>query len=371
MFQMLGLVLLGLGLIGFLKYRQIRAGMAMGARFAPPPTAVTTHRVTASPWQPVLSSVGSLRAVQGVVVSTDLPGIVSTIHFESGSEVRQGDLLLQLDSTEQEAQLRSSEARLDLARSELRRKQDLLSKRTISTAEFDAAQAELRQSEAAVAETRALIARKKILAPFQGVLGIREVNLGQYVNPGTPVVRLESPDPILVDFALPQHHLQSLKKGTPLRVLAEGAGSAAIEGTLSAVDSGVDTSTRNIRLQGTLPNAERRLRPGMFARVEVLLPVQETVLAVPASAISYAPYGNSIFVVTEGHGPDGKPQTTVEQQFVQLGERRGDLVAILRGVKDGDEVVSAGVFKLRNHAPVRVDNSITPPAETAPKPKNS
>jgi membrane fusion protein (multidrug efflux system) len=371
MLQMLGLALLTLCAIGFLKYRQIRAGMAMGARFAPPPTAVPTYRVTSSPWQPALSSVGSLRALQGVLVSTDLPGIVSTIHFESGTEVKQGDLLLQLDSTEQEAQLRSSEARLDLARSELQRKQELLAKRAISPAEFDAAQADLRQSEAAVSETRALIARKKILAPFQGILGIREVNLGQYVTPGTPVVRLESLDPILIDFALPQHHFQQLQKGAPIRVTAEGAGSDLFEGTLSAVDARVDPTTRNIRLQGTLPNPARKLRPGMFARVEVLLPVQETILSLPASAISYAPYGNSVFVVTESTGPDGQPEKTVEQQFVRTGERRGDMVAILHGVKEGDEVVATGVFKLRNHAKVRVDNSLLPSAQTAPKPKNS
>ncbi len=371
MLQMLGLVALALVAIGFLKYRQIRAGMAMGARFAPPPTAVTTYRVSATPWQPVLSSVGSLRAVQGVLVSTDLPGIVSKIHFESGSEVKEGDLLLQLDSTEQEAQLRSSEARLELAGSELKRKQELLSKRAISPAEFDAAQAALRQAEAAVSETRALIARKKIVAPFRGLLGIREVNLGQYVTPGTPVARLESLDPILIDFALPQQHLQQLEKGIPIRVNAEGAGEAPYEGTLSAVDSRVDPATRNIRLQGTLPNPGRHLRPGMFARVEVLLPIRENILILPASAVSYAPYGNSVFIVTETPGPDGKPQKTVEQQFVQTGERRGDMVAVLRGVKEGDEVVSAGVFKLRNHGRVQVDNSLQPPAQTSPKPKNS
>ena len=367
---MLGCALVAIAVIGFLKYRAILAGMAMGAKFAPPPTAVTTVQVRRQSWQPLLHAVGSLRAVQGVTVSTDLAGVVSKISFESGAPVKKGDLLVQLDTTEQEAQLRSHEARRDLALSELARKRDLAAKKAISTSELDTGESELRQAEAMVEETRALIARKHLLAPFDGFLGIRQVNLGQYLNPGAPVVPLESLDPIYVEFALPQQHLPTLAVGNPLRIRAEGVPDQ-LTGKLTAIAPRIDEATRNLKLQGTIANPSHLLRPGMFVSLELLLPEQPAVLSIPATAIAYAPYGDSVFVVTDQPGADGTPAKIVRQHFVKLGARTGDQVVVLSGLKDGDEVVSAGVFRLRPSAPVRIDNSVQPDNSLTPRPPNS
>lgn len=374
MLLMLGLVVAAIALIGFMKYRSILAGMAMGEKFAPPPTAVTTVIVQPQTWQPVLGAVGSLRAVQGVTISPDLAGIVSEIAFESGTPVKKGALLVKLDSQQEQAQLRSAEARLTLARSEIQRKRDLVEKRTVAASELDTAQSDLAQAAAKLEEMKALVARKQLSAPFDGLLGIRQINLGQYLDPGAAIVTLQSLDPIYVEFALPQQHFEAIAVGKKLRVIASGVTGDRFEGEITAIDSRVDEATRNVKIQGTLKNAEHKLKPGMFVDVEVLLPEKKDVLAIPSSSIAYAPYGDSVYVVKAAKTPDGKAGKAgkeVQQKFVKLGPKRGDQVSILSGLSAGDEVVSAGIFRLRPGAPVQVNNSAQPGNELNPNPPNS
>jgi membrane fusion protein (multidrug efflux system) len=371
MLLMLGLVVIAIALIGFMKYRSILAGMAMGAKFAPAPTAVTTVTVQPQKWQPVLGAVGSLRAVQGVMISTDLAGIVSEIAFESGTPVKKGALLVKLDSQQEQAQVSSAEARLTLARSEIQRKRDLVEKRTIAASDLDVAQSELAQSSAKLEEMKALVARKQLTAPFDGLVGIRQVNLGQYLDPGAEIVPLQSLDPIYVEFSLPQQHFEAIGVGKKLRVIASGVTGDRFEGEITAIDSRVDEATRNVKIQGTLKNADHKLKPGMFVDVEVLLPEKDGVLAIPSSSIAYAPYGDSVYVVKDAKMPDGKAGKEVQQKFVKLGPKRGDQVSILSGLSAGDEIVSAGIFRLRPGAPVQVNNSVQPGNELNPNPPNS
>ncbi len=371
MLFMLLCVVVFIALAAFGKYRSIKAGMAMGAQFVPPPTAVTTVAVKAQTWQPVLHSVGSLRAVNGVTVSTDLAGIVSEIGIESGTEVKKGASLVKLDTRQEEAQVRNAEARLELATTDLARKKDLLAKKAIAQSDWDSAVSQLDQMKASVEDARALVARKHVIAPFDGFVGIRQVDLGQYLQPGAPIVSLQSLDPIQVDFALPQQHFDAIVVGKKLRLAANGIEGEKFEGEITAVDSRVDASTRNVMVQGTIKNPDHKLRPGMFVDVEVLLPEQDGVLAIPASAISYAPYGDSVFVVRAKPDANGKPGKEVEQHFIKIGPKRGDQVSVTQGLKDGDEVVSSGVFKLRPGQAVQVDNSVQPSNELQPKPADS
>ncbi len=371
MLQMLTLAFMVIAIIGYWKYAQVRKAMAAGGKFAPPPTVVTTVVVKAQAWQPVLSAVGSLKAVHGVTVSTDLAGIVSQIAFESGTEVKKGDLLVKLDTQQEEAQLRSAEVRLNFAKTDFERKRDLITKKAISESDLDTAQSQLMQMQASVEEMKALVARKRLTAPFDGLVGIRQISLGQFVNPGAAIVPLQSLDPIFIEFSVPQQNFSALATGKKLVIAVNGLAEGKFEGEITAVDSLVDPNTRNILIQGTVKNTEHKLRPGMFADVEVLLPESTGVLAIPSSSISYAPYGDSVYVVREKNGPDGSAMKFAEQQTVQIGAKRGDQVSIVSGLKDGDEVVSSGVFKLRTGAPVKVDNSLQPGNEAHPNPPNS
>jgi membrane fusion protein (multidrug efflux system) len=347
--------------------RAIEKGKAMGALFAPPPAGVTTVVVHAQTWQPVLSAVGSMRAVDGVVLSTDLAGIVSEISFTSGAPVKKGDVLVKLDTQQEEAQLRSATARLTLAKADLERKRDLLVKRAIAQSDWDAAESQLSQMLSSVEEMKALVARKRLAAPFDGLAGIRQINVGQYLQPGAPIVPIESLDPIYVEFALPQQHFETLTVGKKLRLGASGISGRMFDGEITAIDSRVDEKTRNVMVQGTVKNGDHALRPGMFVSVEVLLPEQTGVLTVPASAVAYAPFGDSVYVVKD----DGKGGREVHQQFVKLGAKRGDQVAVASGIAEGDEIVSSGVFRLRPNAKVKVDNSVQPGNSTVPKPADT
>ena len=371
MLSMLVLMVVFIAGIAFWKYKVVLKGMAEGKKFTPPPAAVTTVTVKPQEWQPVLSAVGSLKAVHGVTVSTDLAGIVSDIAFESGTAVKKGDLLVKLDMQQEEAQVRLSEARLSLARTDLERKRDLIAKKAIAQSDWDTAESQLAQMQASVEEMKALVGRKRLTAPFDGLVGIRQISLGQYVNPGAAIVALQSLDPIFVEFSLPQQQFNAIAVGKKLRLGVNGLLGGKFEGEITAIDSLVDPNTRNILVQGTVKNPEHKLRPGMFADVEVLLPESEGVLAIPTSSISYAPYGDSVFVVRDTKGPDGKPAKSVESQVVQLGPKRGDQVSVISGLKDGDEVITSGVFKLRPGAPVRVDNSVKPGNELNPMPANT
>jgi membrane fusion protein (multidrug efflux system) len=355
------------------KVLQVKAAIAKYASFGPPPAAVTSSVAKAQTWQPVLSVVGSMRAVNGVLVSTDLAGIVAEIAFESGRELKKGDLLVKLDTQQEEAELHSAQARRELARISLERQKDLIAKKAVAQSDYDSAESEFRQADAAVEEAQALIARKTIVAPFDGVAGIRQVDLGQYLNVGSTITPLQSLDPIYVEFGIPQQDIDKVTQGKKLRVRADGVEGREFTGEVTAIDSKVDESTRNVTIQGTVANPDHKLRPGMYVNVDVLLPEQAGVVAIPATAINYAPYGDSVFIVKDAEQPgtDGKRGKEVVQQFVKLGASRGDQVAVLSGVKPGDEVVTSGVFKLRSHAPVMINNSVQPDENANPNPPDT
>jgi membrane fusion protein (multidrug efflux system) len=357
--------------LGFVKFRQIQVAIAEGAGFQPPPEAVTTIIAAREQWPATLSVIGTIAAVQGVTVSADLPGIVERIQFESGRAVREGDVLVVLDTRQERAQLQAVEAQRDLARVDFGRMQGLLNERVVSRAEYDRATAEHRQTEARVAETVAVIERKQIRAPFSGIVGIRQVDLGQYLSAGDPVVSLQSLHPIYVNFGVPQQAIGQMTLGREVRMTSGDLGGATFTGRVTAIDSIVDEATRNVQVQATLPNPEGKLRPGMFVQTEVVVGANRPVIALPASAVSYAPYGDSVFIVTDLKGPNGQTFRGVRQQFVKVEGARGDQVGVVSGVQPGDEVVTSGVFKLRNGAAVLVNNKVQPANNPKPRLENS
>jgi membrane fusion protein (multidrug efflux system) len=367
MIAMLTVTAMVLAGLGFVKFQQIQTAIAQGAAFQPPPESVTTIVAQQETWPTTLSAIGTMAAVQGVTISADLPGTVERILFDSGQAVAAGEILAVLDTRQEQAQLATIETRHELARLTFERMQGLLNERVVSRAEFDQATAEYRQTEAQAGEIQTAIARKTIRAPFAGVLGIRQVNLGQYLAGGDPLVTLQSLDPIYVNFGVPQQSAAQIVIGRPVRITA----GTDWTGRITAMNSMVDEATRNIQVQATLANPGGKLRPGMFVQTELALGLSESVVALPATAISYAPYGDSVFVVVEMKGPDGKPYRGVRQQFVRLGPARGDQVAVVSGVEPGDEVVTSGVFKLRNGAAVQINNSVRPANSPTPKPENS
>jgi membrane fusion protein, multidrug efflux system len=304
-------------------------------------------------------------------VAADLPGIVDRIAFDSGRAVRQGDVLVQLDTRQEQAQLAAVEAERDLARLNFERMQGLVSEGAISRAEYDGAAAQQKSTEARVGEIRATIARKTIRAPFSGILGIRQVNLGQYLEGGNAIVPLQALSPIYVNFGVPQHHAHQVGIGRIVRVTADNLSGVEFTGRVTALDSVVDQTTRNVQIQATLANPRGTLRPGMFVQTEVMLGATRSVVTLPASAISYAPYGDSVFVVTDLKGENGQTYRGVRQQIVKVEGARGDQVAVISGVKPGDEVVTSGVFKLRNGAAVLVNNKVRPANNPKPKPEDS
>jgi membrane fusion protein (multidrug efflux system) len=357
--------------LGFVKFQQIQTAIAQGASFQPPPEAVTTIVAEQIEWPETLSAIGSVAAVQGVTVSADLSGTVDRVAFDSGKAVRQGEVLVELDTRQERAQLAAAEAQRDLARTNFDRMQGLLKDNVISRAEFDSATADDKQTEARVGEIRAAIQRKRITAPFSGILGIRQVNLGQYLSSGDPIVQLQSLNPIYVNFDVPQQATSQMRIGRNVRITTDDLAGVEFNGRITAIDSVVNSETRNIQVQATLANPEGKLRPGMFVQTEVVLGAGRPVIALPATAISYAPYGDSIFVVADVKGPSGESYRGVRQQFVKLEGARGDQVGVISGVKPGDEVVTSGVFKLRNAAAVLVNNKVQPGNNPAPKPEDN
>ena len=387
-----------LAVLGFFKFRQIQGmiALAKSGAFTPPPTAVTTSVVHPTEWQPLLSAIGSLEvdlrddarqigadeAVQGTTVSADLAGIVTEIDFESGKAVKAGDILARLVTDQEQATLDAALANRDLMVYSLRRAKELRDKNANSQSDYDTAEANERQGEANVANAKAAIQRKTIRAPFDGVLGIRKISLGQYLHEGDPVVPLQALDPIYVDFTLPQQNMRDFQVGSEVRMRTDATGPEEFSGKINAINPLVDAATRNFQVQATISNKELKLRPGMFAKVDVVLNRENTkVLPVVSSAIQYAPYGNSVFVVVKNmeapkdaavpNAPKDKPYLGVRQQFVHTGQTKGDFVAITSGLKDGDEVVTSGVFKLQNGSAVLINNNVKPEAETQPKPEES
>ena len=362
------------GTLGYFKVTQIMGfvALAKSGAFTPPPTAVTTTVASQSEWQPTLDTIGTVTAINGVTVSTDLAGIVDKIAFTSGTVVKAGDLLVHLNTDQEQAQLEQAQAQLELARLTLNRDRDLLAKRTIAQQDYDTAEASYRQNEATVDQFKALIARKTLRASFDGVVGIRQVNLGQYLNTGDAVVTLQSFDPIYVNFTLPQQDLSKLAVGQEVELRLDAYGDRVFPGKINAINAMVDQATRNIQVQATLQNSELKLRAGMFAKVSVILPQRESVIALPASSVHYAPYGDSIFIVSDGKDDQtGKPVKSVKEQFVKLGAARGDLISVTSGVKPGDEVVTSGVFRLKSGGAVIINNEIQPNSEASPTPPNT
>ena len=370
MILMLGVVVILVTTLGFIKFRQIQSAVHAAA-FQPPPEAVTTIVAQEEQWPATLNVIGSMEAVQGVTVSADLPGTVAKIDFDSGKPVHAGDVLVELDTRQERAQLAALEAQRDLAHINFGRTQQLANEGVISRADYDRATAEQRQTEANVAEVRATIERKTIRAPFSGILGIRKVNLGQYLAGGGPVVALQSLNPIYVDFGVPQQVAGQVQVGRTLRVTAEQLPGQVFTGRVTAIDSIIDEGTRNFQVQATLSNPQGKLRPGMFVQVDLALGTGRPAITLPASAISYAPYGDSVFIVTDLKDQKGQAYRGVRQQFVKVQGSRGDQVAVISGVNPGDEVVTSGVFKLRNGAAVQVNNKIKPGNSPAPKPEDS
>jgi membrane fusion protein (multidrug efflux system) len=356
--------------LGFFKFRQIQSAVQASA-FQPPPEAVTSLVVHEEQWPAIMTAIGTTEAVHGVMVSADLPGTVSQINFDSGQAVKEGDILVELDTRQERAQLASLEAQRDLAKVNFDRSQQLVNEGVVSRMDFDQAASQQKATEANVAEVRAIIARKTIRAPFSGILGIRKVNLGQYLSAGSPIVSNQSLNPIYVNIGIPQQTAVQVHVGRKLQVTTEDLAGKVFTGSVTAVDSEVDPSTRNIQVQATLANADGRLRPGMFVQVQLPVGASRSVMALPASAINYAPYGDSVYVITDLKDPKGQTYRGVRQQFVKVDGSRGDQVAVVSGLNPGDEVVTSGVFKLRNGAAVQVNNKVQPANSPAPKPEDS
>jgi len=369
---MLVVVLALLGGLGFFKYRQISAAIAMGKSYAPPPTAVTTLVAKREIWPSTLNVIGTAEAIQGVTVSADLPGTVGKINFESGQQVKAGDVLVELDTRQERAQLAAAEAAYDLAKITYARQQQLVKEGVVARTEYDNALAQQKSTEANVGEIKATIERKTIRAPFSGILGLRQVNLGQYMAAGQAIVSLQALNPIYVNFGVPQQTTSQMKVGRSLRITSDDLPGMEFSGRVTAVDSVVDQTTRNIQVKATLTNPGSKLRPGMFVQVQVALGQSRDVISLPASAINYAPYGDSVYVVSQMQDPKtGKTYQGVRQQFVKVDGSRGDQVAVVSGVNPGDEIVSSGVFKLRNGSEIQVNNQVTPSNNPKPKPEDS
>lgn len=371
--MVLMLVIAGLifgGIFGFQAFKSRMIKKYLSSQGVPPQT-VSTIKASLQEWQPELNAVGTLRAVRGADLAPEVAGVISAIHFRSGEEVKAGAPLVQLNAAVDIAQLESLRAAAGLAELTYQRDQRQLKVQAVSQATVDADAANLKVAQARIAEQQALVDKKSIRAPFAGRLGLRAVDLGQYVAPGTKLVTLQALDPVYVDFSLPQSGLAGIRTGLKISAAADALPGERFEGTIDAIDAKVDPATRNVQVRASLSNPRHRLLPGMFVTVAVDTGAAERRLTLPQTAISFNPYGNTVYVVEDkGKGPDGKPQLVATQRFVTTGATRGDQIAILTGVKEGETVVTAGLLKLRNGVPVNIDNSVQPSDQAAPKPKD-
>jgi membrane fusion protein (multidrug efflux system) len=367
-FTVVGLVVI-LGIVGLVKFLQIKTLMAL--KFTQPPESVSTAKATEESWRQTLTSVGSLAAVQGVTIAAELDGKIVKVAFEAGTAVKAGDLLVRQDTSVEEAMLRSAEAGVDLAKVNLERTRELLAKATVSQSQFDSDEATYTQAIAAADNIRATIAKKTIKAPFAGRLGIRLVNLGQNLKAGDAIVSLQALNPIFADFYLPQQQLAQITAGLPVQLSGDAVPGDPVMGKITAISPDIDASTRNVRVEATVDNANERLHPGMYVDVVVELPATDKVLTIPATAVLYAPYGDTVYVVDEKPDDNGGKQLVVRQQIVRLGVRKGDFVAVTSGLNAGDTIVTSGVFRLRPGGTVTVNNAEAPNAELAPKPGDS
>jgi len=367
----LGALILVLAVLAGIKGLQIGKMIAQGEAYEPPPETVTAEKVRAVTWHRELAAVGSLQAVQGVVVSAELAGRVSRISFQSGSRVKAGQVLVQQEISSEVAEEKAALSEVGVTKKNYERARALLPDKVIAQSSFDDAKNSYDKALARLDNIRAAIAKKTIKAPFSGRLGIRQVNLGEFLETGQPIVTLQTMDPIYVNFLMPQNRMPELEKGLPVRVKADSLDNLEIRGAITAINAVVDDATRNIRVQATLRNPDEKLRPGMFADVIVVLPGGNPVLVIPATAVHYAPYGDSVFVVEQSRTETGVRVQSIRQQFVQLGEIRGDLVEVIAGVAPDETVVSTGVFKLRNGQHVVVDNEYAPEFHLNLQPDNA
>jgi membrane fusion protein (multidrug efflux system) len=352
----------------FLTLRKAAAAMAAMKR---PPATVTTAPATAQNWRSTLSAVGTVESFQGVTLRSEIEGRIVKLALPSGASVQAGDLLVELEAGNEEAQLKSLEAGAKLATAALTRARDLRSTNTNTAVDVETAEANHAQALAAIDNLKATLAKKRIVAPFTGRLGIRQVNIGQFLNKGDAIVTLEAINPAYVDFALPQQELPHLKPGLPVRVSVDAFPDRTFEGQIEAINPRVSDTTRNVRIRAIAPNPDEILRPGLFAQVTIELPSETPVLELPATAIVYSPYGNSLYVVIEKTGANGIKQLVAEQRFVTTGAKRGDQIAILKGLNAGDQVVTSGQMKLRNGSPVTINNTVVPANNAKPHPTES
>jgi membrane fusion protein (multidrug efflux system) len=365
--MIVGVILL-FAVIGSVVVRNIMKQIAQGS--APQPAvAVTAIKAASQEWQPQLNAVGSLRAVRGVDVTTEIAGLVREIRFKSGDETKAGAVLIELNADSDLAQLASLKAAADLAQITLTRDRTQLAAQAISQAQVDSDEADLRSKRAQVAGQQATVDKKIIRAPFSGRLGITLVNPGQYLNPGDKVVTLQTIDPIFIDFNLPQQQISGVSLGQLVTVSSDAYRGQAFSGKVTAIDSKVDTATRNVQIEATLANPKRLLLPGMFGRAAVDSGEKQSYLTLPQTAITYNPYGATVFVTADKKDAKGNPQLQVQQVFITPGPTRGDQVAILKGVSEGATVVTSGQLKLKNGTPVRIDNSVQPLNDQNPTPQ--
>ena len=348
------LLLLGLVLGSMFGWKYVQGQkMAALASMPPPPATVAAAEVQTERWQPYLSAVGSLVATQGIPVTTEVAGKVSEIHFESGQQVESGTLLLQLDESVEQAELAGIIAERRLAELQYKRREGLLDTKTISRSDVDEARLRLENATAQLATKRALIEKKRITAPFSGWLGIRQVDLGEYLQPGTTTVVLEALDPIYADFSLPERYLDQISVGQPVKIAVQAFPDESFSGQISAMNPGIDPGSRSLRIRATLENPQARLRPGMFAEVRAVLPERSAVLTLPQTAITYNPYGDSVFVIQQGEAG-----TSVQRRQIETGNVRNGRIEIVSGLEDGERVVTIGHVKLRNGQAVVVDNTL-------------
>lgn len=364
-------ILLVLGVLGGIKALQIRKLIETGAAAAPPPETISAAIVVEEKWQDSLTAIGSITAVQGVTITPEVPGTVTEIAFEAGAVVAKGDLLVSFDTSSERAQLNALEAQAEWAKANVERMRKLRTENTVALSELDQAEANFKQANANAEAIRAVMAKKKLHAPFAGRLGVRQINLGQYLEAGKPIVSLQSLDKVYADFSLPQQNLARLKTGMKVQVTTDTYPDQKFEGVLTTINPGLDKDTRSVGLQATLDNPGQLLRPGMFAHIEVLMLEEQAVSVIPVTSVLSAPYGDSVYVIESKPGKDGKPALTVRQQLVRTGRARGNQVVVETGLKPGDRIVKAGLFKLRNGMPVVENNELAPEAIEKRRPSDS
>lgn len=355
------------GLFGYKAFKRAMSKKNMPA--GPPPATVTATRAEYQTWQPEMKAVGSLRASRGVDLSTEIAGLVRAVHFKSGDDVKKDQLLLELNADADIAQLHALEAAAELAETAYERDKKQFEIQAVSKAALDADAADVKSRRAQVAQQRAIIEKKRIQAPFDGRIGISAVNRGQYLNPGDKIVTLQSLDSILVDFTLPQQELSRITIGRKAAITTDTYPGRTFTGRLTAVNPRVDPETRNVQVEARISNPRFELLPGMFAAITVKAGRAERLLTLPQTAVTYNPYGNTVFIVQQSMGPGNKPLLIVRQSFVTTGPTRGDQVAILKGIKEGDMVVTSGQLKLKNGSVVVINNEVQPKSEAAPKPQ--